>query len=124
MNYSFIKTPPVNIVQLQDEITTAGLPAVLSISIDDVNLTLEFSGELDSGQQVTLTNTVAIHTPTPGYVSLATQAQIATLTGYLNNPNPTIANTARAIVVSVLAPNLPPNILTTINARIVVALGG
>lgn len=124
MNYTLIKIPPINTTQLSDEITIAGLPTPILFDSEDINLTISFADTLDSGQQATLSSVVAAHTPTVGYVSLATQAAIATLTGYLNNANPTISNTARAAVVATIAPNLPPGILATINARIAAALGG
>lgn len=124
MTYPFVKSPPFNLIQLSDEIVTAGLPTPNSFVDDDVNLTIGFAVTLDAGQQTTLGTVVAAHTPTPGYVSLATQAAIATLTGYLNNANATIANTARAVMISIIAPNLPPGLLATINATIATKLGG
>lgn len=123
MTYSFTKIPPVDLTQLSDEITTAGLPTPNSYDVEDSALVISFDGALNSDQQVTLGSVVAAHTPLPGYVSLATQAAIATLTAYLNNSNNVIAATARAAVVSTLAPNLPPNLLATINAKIATALG-
>lgn len=115
MIYNFTKSA-VGVIQLIDEITTVGLPVPVTIEINDSALALGFPGELDGDQQTTLASVVDAHTPTPGYVSIDTKNQIMTLTGYLNNPS--TAATARGVVVSVLAPNLPPNLLTTINTRI------
>lgn len=122
MIYQITKAPPLNTAQLTDELTTAGLPAPTFIDSEDSTLSLTFSGTLDSGQQTTLASVVAAHTPTPGYVTLATRAAIATLTAYVNNADPAIAGTARAVMISYIAPNLPPGLLITINAAIAAKL--
>lgn len=123
MNYTLIKAPPINTIQLSDEIVTIGLPAPVSIDSEDVNLTIGFAGSLDEDQQSILSGVVAAHSPTPGYVSLATQAAIATFTGYLNSATPSVANTARAQMILVMAPKLPPDILASVNANIRAIVG-
>lgn len=123
MTYFFTKEL-VSAVQLTDEITSAGLPAISAIDINDITLAIAFISELDAGQQSTLNDVVTAHVVVPGYVPLATQQAVSTLISYLNSPSPTVANTARSAVVATIAPNLPPNILATINAKIVTALGG
>lgn len=123
MIYSFVKAPPINTVQLTDEITTSGLPAPTMSDSEDVNLSLTFSVELDGGQQATLASVVSAHTPTLGYQSIAMRAAVVTLTGYLNNADPNVANTARAVMIANIAPNLPGTMLSTINSQIAARLG-
>lgn len=115
----------VNIPQLQDEMTTAGLPTPSApIAINDNVTTITFSSDLSGGQVTTLNNVMAAHVPNPAYVTLQNQADIATLIAYLNNINPLTANTARAVMVLNFAPRLPDGMLQTINAQIATKLAG
>lgn len=123
MNYTFVKQPPVNTAQLTDEITTAGLPAPTEIDIDDVNLTIIFNPDITPDQQVTLGTVVANHVANPNYVTLATMADVANLTNYLNNADPNVVATARAVMIKMFAPRLPDGLIRTINAQIFQATG-
>lgn len=108
----------VNVPQLRDEIQTAGLPAPLDVSIEDVNLTITYDPELSEQDLATLAGVVDAHVADPAYVTLAARAQIATLTSYLNSPTASVAATARARIVANIAPRLPPDLVATINAQI------
>lgn len=114
--YDFIQT--INTPQLQDEIVAAGLPIPDSIDTADVNVQIFYSKPLTDDQLATLTTTVSAHVVDPKYVSLALQNAIDILTGYLNNPSPQIANTARATMIANLAPRLPCSLIVLINAQI------
>lgn len=122
MNYSYTKSI-VNIPQLTDEIVTAGLSAPDSIGENDTALTITYGASLTSDQVTTLGGVVSSHVSNPAYVTLATQAAISKLTGYLNNVDPTVVAKARAAIVSVIAPNLPPVILAQINSTIQAQVG-
>lgn len=110
--------------QLLDEITTAGLPAPLSVETTGTSVQIFYTNPLTDDQQATLSKAVANHVANPYYVTLATQQAVSTLVGYLNNPNVQISNTARAVIVANMASRMPQTMLTTINAQIAAALGG
>lgn len=114
--YDFTKI--VNTVQLKDEIYTAALPTPSDIQLNDTALQIFFSSDLTTDQQATLATVVQNHTPTTNYVTLYTQNQITKLTGYLNNANPTIVSTARAVMILNIAPRLPADLLAAINSQI------
>lgn len=120
--YDFTQT--IYTPQLLDEMNTAGLPAPSDIETDGTAVQIFYSDALTDDQQATLAAVVANHVANPAYVTLTVQASIATLTGYLNNANATIANTARAVMIANLAPRMPPDLLTTINSAIAAKLGG
>jgi len=119
--YDFVQT--VNTQQLVDEINTAGLPAADYINTSGNCVSIFYVNPLTTDQQSTLTTVVANHVANPNYIPLATQAQINTLVAYLNNSNPTIVNTTRAVIVSNIAPNLPIGTITAINAQIKAIVG-
>lgn len=119
--YDFTQT--INDTQLQDEIATAGLPAPSMINTEGTSVQIFYSNALTSGQQTTLASVVSAHVANPAYVTVAMQAQITQLTGYLNNVNPLVANTARAAMVAKMAPRLPIDLLTAINAAIQAQVG-
>lgn len=108
----------VNIPQLKDEIQLAGLPAPSDIQMNDVVVMIIFIDPLSEEQVLALDSVVSAHTPDPAYVTIAARAAVNTLLNYLNNPNMTIANTARAVIVTNLAPKLPDGLVLTINAQI------
>lgn len=119
--YDFIQT--INSSQLIDEITIAGLPAPDSILTNDSSVQIFYVLALTTDQQTALITVVTNHVADPNYVTVANQAQITKLLGYLNNSNSTIANTARAVIVSNLAPHLPPAVLANINSAIYSIVG-
>lgn len=114
--YDFLQI--INPSQLLDEINTASLPNPNYISTNGTQVQIFYTSSLTTDQQTSLTNIVNNHIANFGYITLYVQNQINTLVGYLNNPNMTIANTARAIMVANIAPRLPIDLLTTINTQI------
>lgn len=114
----------VNLDQIADEIATAGLPAAQGYEIEGFNLMITYAAALSDSQASSLTSVVSRSVANPAYVTLATQAQIATLIGYLNNTDTTVANTARAVMIATIAPKLPPAVLIQINTAIAAKLGG
>lgn len=104
--------------QLLDEIATAGLPAPDAVNTNDTAIAILYTDALTDDQQTTLAAVIANHVANPNYVPLALQTQINTLTGYLNNANPAISSTARAVMITNLAARLPLALLVTINAQI------
>lgn len=123
MDTEYDFTHNINSQQLMDEISTAGLPIVNYILTTGTAVQIFYSDALADDQLITLTNIVNAHVCNSQYVTLATQAQIAQLLGYLNNSSASIANTARAVIVANLAPNLPPNVISTINSQIAAKVG-
>lgn len=119
--YDYIQT--VNTSQIKDEMVTAGLPLPSDIQINDVTVSIFYPSDLSEGQKNTLDSVVANHVANSSYVTLAVKAQIAQLVGYLNNASPTVANTARAVMVANIAPKLPPNLVYTINLQIAGIVG-
>lgn len=123
MDIEYDFTQNINSQQLIDEITTAGLPAPDYINTVGTAVSIFYVSALTSGQQTTLSTVVSNHVANPNYVTLIVQAQVNTLIGYLNNSNTAIANTARATIISNIAPNLPLGTLITINAQIAAIVG-
>lgn len=123
MQFEYDFTQTINDNQLLDEISSAGLPTPDSINTADTNVQILYSTELSGDQQITLSNVVANHVANPNYLTLSLQAQINTLTGYLNSSNPTVQSIARVAIVSNIAPGLPAGLLTKINAQIAAAIG-
>lgn len=119
--YDFTQT--INTQQLIDEINTAGLPAATSISTTSNNVQIFYNTVLTTDQQNTLSNVVLNHVANPNYIPIATQVQITKLIGYLNNSNTTISNTARAVIITNIAPGLSQSLLTTINNQICTIVG-
>lgn len=119
--YDFTQT--INTPQLQDEIATAGLAAPDYIDSDGTDVQIFYVSPLSSDDQTTLTGVVAAHVANPAYVPLALQTQITTLQNYLNSANPTIANAARAAIISFIAPHMGIGMLTSINAAVHAATG-
>lgn len=119
--YDFTQT--VNTPQLLDEIATAGLTAPDYVLTDGTAVQIFYATALSSGDQTTLSTVVADHVANSSYVPAALQAQINTLTAYLNNANPSIANAARAAIVAALAPRMQLPLITAINAAIHTATG-
>lgn len=114
--YDFIQT--INTPQLQDEIVAAGLSIPDSINTADVSVQIFYSKPLTDDQLATLTTVVLAHIADPNYVPLVLQNAINILTGYLNNPSPQIANTAKAVMIANIAPRLPCALIVLINAQI------
>lgn len=119
--YDFTQT--INTTQLLDEIAAAGLAAPTAIETVGTSVQVFFASPLSSPDQSTLASVLAAHVANSAYVPLATQAAISTLIAYLNNSNVTIANTARAVMITSLAPKLPQALITQINATIKAQVG-
>lgn len=113
----------INTPQLLDEIAIAGLPSPSTVDSAGTAVQIFYASPLTSDQQSSLSTVVANHMANPAYVTLSVQADISTLTGYLNNSNPTIANAARAVMLANIAPRLPDGLIATINAQIHAATG-
>lgn len=122
VEYDFTQT--INTSQLLDEISTAGLASPSYVLTEGTTVQIFYQRALSDDDVSVLNDAVSNHIANPVYVTLALQAQIAMLMSYLNNANPAIANTARAVIVGNLAPKLPPALLTAINAQIATLLGG
>lgn len=121
--YDFIESQKINIPQLKDELTTAGLPLPSDIQINDVNVQVFYDSDLSAEQQDTLSQALINHVANPTYVTIAVQADINKLISYLNNADPTVASKARATMVLNLAPRLPDGLVVTINAQIAALVG-
>lgn len=121
--YDFIESQKINIPQLKDELTTAGLPLPSDIQINDVNVQVFYDSDLSAEQQGTLSQALINHVANPTYVTIAVQADINKLISYLNNADPTVASKARATMVLNLAPRLPDGLVVTINAQIAALVG-
>lgn len=121
--YNYIKAEKINIDQLKDEISVVPLPIPTDVQIDDVNVQISYDSDLTVDQKINLDSVVGNHVANPSYVTIAAQAQVTTLLGYLNNANTTIANTARAVIVANLAPKLPVGLIASINSQIAIKLG-
>lgn len=119
--YDFIQL--ININQLLDEINTVGIAAPISICTSGNSVQIFYTNVLSTNDANTLNTVVANHVANPSYIPLATQTQVTTLLSYLNNSNTIIANTARAVIVSNLAPNLPIGLMTNINNQILAIVG-
>lgn len=120
--YDFVQN--VNPTQLLDEIATSGIAVPDYINTEGTSVQIFYVAALSDQDAATLSTVVSAHVANPSYIPTAIQTQINLLTSYLNSPNPTIANTARAIVVANLAPRLPCSLMTSINAQIATKLGG
>lgn len=118
--YDFIQL--VNSSQLLDEINTAGLPTPTYINTQGTSVAIFYSTPLTDNQLSILTTVVTNHVANFAYVTLAAQAQIATIIGYLNNSNVSVANTARAVIIATMAPQIPLATLTAINSQIATLL--
>lgn len=114
--YNFVQT--VNTQQLNDEILTAGLTLPDYITTDGTAVGIYYVSDLNSVDQTTLSNVVANHIVNPNYVPLALQAQINTLTGYLNSTAPAVVSAARVAILAALGPHLPLATLCAINAAV------
>lgn len=121
MEYAFAKA--VSTSQLLSEIAGAGLPAPARVDTLESVVTIFYDDALSGGQEATLGTVVSNHVIDPNFGQTSTQQNIDKLLGYLNNVNPSIANTARAVILRNLAPNLPPGLMSTINAQIQAIVG-
>lgn len=121
IEYCFTQT--INTPQLQDEIMTAGLSLPDVISSNGTSVVIQYSVSLSSDQLIELGTVVANHVVNSDYVTLAVQADIATLVGYLNSSTLSVAQTARATIIANIAPRMPPNLIATINSQIASLLG-
>lgn len=121
--YEYDFTHYINTNQLLDEIHASGLVTPAFISTFGSSVQIFFLDPLSDADNTTLSGVVANHVANPAYITLAIQTQVSILLSYLNNTNTTVANTARAVIVSNLAPNLPPGLLTTVNTQIAAILG-
>lgn len=121
MEYDFVQT--INTPQLIDEITTASLNLPDNVFTAGTCVQIIYNSTLTSDQVNTLTNVVTNHVANSAYITIENQTNITKLIGYLNNANPTIANTARAIIVANLAPRMQDGMVSAINAQIAAIVG-
>lgn len=121
IEYDFTQT--VNTPQLLDEISTSGLPTPEYVLTSGTSVQIFYASTLTDVQVSTLNTVVTNHAANPNYVTIAVQTQVNTLVAYLMNSNATVAGTARATIVTNIAPHLPLSTLTTINTQIKAQVG-
>lgn len=122
MIYKYTKN--INTQQFIDELNTVHfcMPEYMETVGDSVKL--YYTEEITEEQLTSLSTIIDNHIAVENYITLANQSQINQLINYLNSVNPTVANTARAVMITNLAPRLPSDLLVTINAAIYTKLNG
>lgn len=125
MSTPYPYTKEVNSDELKLEILASSIATPFDhIDATGSDVSIVFQDALSDDDKTTLDGIVANHVNAPPPPDPSIQANINTLTAYLNNSNATIANTARAVMIANLAPKLPSGMIATINAQIAARLGG
>lgn len=108
--------------QLIDEMNTAGLPVANLIETVGTSVKISYVDRLSEDQMNTLNAVMDAHAANSSYVKISDQSEINKLIGYLNSPNTTVSNTARAVMILNLAPRLQPDLIAKINLAIAAKL--
>lgn len=98
--------------------------ALVRIETVDTELSVWFNQELSESAETQLNTLLSDYAYIANYIPPEQQTQINTLIAYLNNANPTIANTARAVIVLNISPRLGADLICSINSQIATRLGG